>query len=94
MGKVIDIRCTTGEWCYFVTQCGAETVDRIDIQEELVKPAKQATSGQGMGNCKVSMQLGDATDTPYYLMWPLVYLSPVLYHLQLLKSISKNCIVC
>ena len=58
---MIDIGCKTGEWSYFAVQCGAETVDGIDIQEELVKRAKQATSGMD----KVRIQLGDATDMPY-----------------------------
>lgn len=59
--RVLDIGCGSGEWCYIAAQYGAETVDGLDIQEGMVKLAKQSTSGLD----KVRIQLGDATDMPY-----------------------------
>ena len=59
--KVLDIGCGTGEWCYLAAKCGAKTIDGLDIQEEMVKRAKQATSGLD----KVHIQVGNASDMPY-----------------------------
>jgi len=59
--KVLDIGCGSGEWCYIAAQSGAKTVDGLDIQEDMVKLAKQATSDKDM----VHIQVGDAADMLY-----------------------------
>ena len=59
--KVLDIGCGYGEWCHLAAQYGAKAVDGIDIQEEMVELAKQATSGLD----KVHIQVGDASNLPY-----------------------------
>ena len=59
--KVLDIGCGVGDWCCLAAQYGAKTVHGFDIQEEMVKLAKQATSHLDM----VHIQVGDAADMPY-----------------------------
>ena len=59
--KVVDIGCGTGNWCYKAALCGAKSVDGFDIQEEMVKLAKQATSQFG----NVNICIGDVMDMPY-----------------------------
>ena len=59
--KVLDVGCGFGDWCYFAAQCGAKTIDGLDIQEGMVELAKQATSDLD----KVHIQVGDASNLPY-----------------------------
>ena len=59
--KVLDVGCGIGNWCYKAAQCGAKSVDGIDIQEEMVQLAKQATSQFS----SVNIRVGDATKLPY-----------------------------
>ena len=59
--RVLDIGCGVGNWCYLAAQYGAVTVDGFDIQEEMVKLAKQATSHLD----QVHIQVGDAVNVPY-----------------------------
>ena len=59
--KVLDIGCGVGDWCSLVAQCGAKTVDGLDIQEEMVELAKQATSHLD----NVHIQVGDVAGMPY-----------------------------
>ena len=59
--KVLDIGCGTGDWCCKAAQYGAMSVDGFDIQEEMVKMAKRATSQFNT----VNIQLGDAMNMPY-----------------------------
>ena len=59
--KVLDIGCGYGEWCHLAAQYGAKAVNGIDIQEEMVELAKQATSDLDM----VHIQVGDASNLPY-----------------------------
>ena len=59
--RVLDIGCGVGDWCALVTQCGAKSVHGFDIQEEMVKLAKQATSHLD----NVHIQVGDAANMPY-----------------------------
>jgi len=59
--KVLDIGCGVGNWCCLAAQYGAKTVDGFDIQEEMVKLAKQATSHLSVVNIKV----GDVINMPY-----------------------------
>ena len=42
--KVLDIGCGIGNWCYKAAECGAKSVDGFDIQEGMVRHAKEATS--------------------------------------------------
>ena len=59
--KVLDIGCGTGDWCCKAAQYGAMSVDGFDIQEEMVKMAKRATSQFNA----VNIQLGDVMNMPY-----------------------------
>jgi len=59
--KILDIGCGSGNWCVTAAQYGAKSVDGFDIQPEMVKLAKQATSHLDM----VRIQVGDAADMPY-----------------------------
>ena len=59
--KVVDIGCGTGNWCYKAALSGAKSVDGLDIQEEMVELAKQATSQFG----NVNICVGDVMDVPY-----------------------------
>ena len=42
--RVLDIGCRAGDWCCLAAQYGAKSVEGFDIQEEMVKLAKQATA--------------------------------------------------
>ena len=60
--RVLDVGCGVGDWCCLAAQYGAKSVDGFDIQPEMVKLAKQATSHlQDM----VHIQVGDVADMPY-----------------------------
>ena len=59
--RVLDIGCGVGDWCCLAAHCGAKTIDGFDIQEDMVKLAKQATSHLD----KVHIQLGDVACMPY-----------------------------
>ena len=59
--RVLDIGCGVGDWCCLAAECGAKTVDGLDIQEEMVELAKQATSHLDT----VHIQVGDAANMPY-----------------------------
>ena len=59
--KVLDIGCGSGNWSYKAAQCGAKSVDGIDINEHMVKFAKQTCSQLSTVNIRV----GDATKMPY-----------------------------
>ena len=59
--KVLDVACGSGIWSYKAAQSGAKSVDGFDIQEEMVKLAKQATSQFNTVNIRV----GDVMDMPY-----------------------------
>ena len=59
--RFLDIGCGVGYWCYTAAQYGAKTVDGFDIQEEMVKQAKKATSELD----NVYIQVGSVTNMPY-----------------------------
>jgi len=59
--KVLDIGCGPGDWSYQGALCGAKSVDGFDINEEMVKLAKQATSQFST----VNIQVGDVMKMPY-----------------------------
>ena len=59
--RVLDIGCGVGDWCCLAAQYGAAKVEGFDIQEEMVKLAKQATSHLD----NVHIQVGDVADMPY-----------------------------
>ena len=61
--RVLDIGCGGGNWCVTAAQYGANKNNSdFDIQPEMVKLAKQATSHlQDM----VHIQVGNAEDMPY-----------------------------
>ena len=59
--RVLDIGCGVGDWCCLSVQYGAATVEGFDIQEEMVKLAKQATSHLD----QVHIQVGDVANMPY-----------------------------
>ena len=59
--RVLDIGCGVGDWCCLAAHCGAIRVDGFDIQEEMVKLAKQATSHLDT----VHIQLGNVAQMPY-----------------------------
>ena len=59
--RVLDIGCGVGDWCYLAAQYGAKSVDGFNIQEEMVKLAKQATSHLDM----VHIKAGDVSRMPY-----------------------------
>ena len=59
--KILDVGCGTGNWCFKVAQSGARSVDGFDIQEDMVRLAKQATSQFGT----VNIHAGDVMDMPY-----------------------------
>jgi len=59
--KVLDIGCGPGNWTYKAALCGAKSVDGFDINEEMVKLAKQATSQFST----VNICVGDMMKMPY-----------------------------
>ena len=59
--RVLDIGCGKGIWCYNPAKCGAKSVDGLDMHEEMVELAKQATSQYSM----VTITNGDLKDMPY-----------------------------
>lgn len=59
--KVLDIGCGTGDWSYLAAVCGAKSVDGFDIQEEMVRLSKQATSQFA----SVNICVGDVMSMPY-----------------------------
>lgn len=59
--RVLDVGCGMGDWCYTTAQSGSKSVDGFDIQEDMVKLAKQATSDLDT----VHIQVGDAANMPY-----------------------------
>ena len=59
--RVLDIGCGVGDWCCRAAQYGAKSVNGFDIQEEMVKLAKQATSHLDM----VHIKAGDVSSMPY-----------------------------
>ena len=59
--KILDIGCGTGDWSYLAAACGAKSVDGFDIQEEMVRAAKQATSQFAT----VNICVGDVMKMPY-----------------------------
>ena len=59
--RVLDIGCEVGDWCCLAAHFGAIRVDGFDIQEGMVKLAKQATSHLDT----VHIQLGDVVQMPY-----------------------------
>ena len=62
MGKrVVDIGCGPGQWSRMAAECGAKTVDGFDVQEEMVRAAKQAT----LQFSNVKIKLGDVRNMPY-----------------------------
>ena len=59
--RVLDIGCGVGDWCCLAAHCGAITVNGFDIQEEMVKLARQMTIHLDT----VHIQLGDVAQMPY-----------------------------
>ena len=59
--KVLDIGCGSGDWACLAAECGAKSVDGFDIQEGMVKLAKQATAQYS----SVHICIGDVIDMPY-----------------------------
>ena len=59
--RVLDIGCGKGIWCYNPAKCGAKSVDGLDVHEEMVQLARQATSQYSM----VTISTGDLKDMPY-----------------------------
>ena len=59
--KVLDIGCGTGIWCYQAARLGAESVQGFDIQEDIVRLAKQATAELKT----VNIAVGDIENMPY-----------------------------
>ena len=59
--RVLDIGCGVGDWCCRAAQYGAKSVNGFDIEEEMVKLAKQATSHLDM----VHIKAGDVSSMPY-----------------------------
>ena len=53
--RVLDIGCGVRDWCCLAAQYGAKTVDGFDIQEEMVKLAKQTTSHLDMVHYKLEI---------------------------------------
>ena len=62
-GRVIlDIGCGLGDWSCLAVECGARSVKGFDIQEDMVKLAKQATARYGSS---VNICAGDVMKMPY-----------------------------
>ena len=59
--RFLDIGCGIGDWCYTAALFNAKTVDGFDIQEKIVKRAKQATAELG----NIDIQVGNAGNMPY-----------------------------
>jgi len=59
--KVLDIGCGTGFWMKLAAECGAASVDGLDLSVDMVLKAKETTAG--LGNVIVSV--GDAANMPY-----------------------------
>ena len=59
--RVLDIGCGPGYWCCEAAECGAKSVDGLDIQEGIVEQAKKATAQYN----SVSISIGDVTAMPY-----------------------------
>ena len=60
--RILDIGCGPGKWSCYAVECGAKSVDGFDIQEDMVKLAKQATAQYGSS---VSICAGDVMKMPY-----------------------------
>ena len=88
--KVLDIGCGIGNWCYKAAESGAKSIDGFDIQEEMVKHAKQATSQFST----VSTCVGDVMNMPYDDNTFDVVISfyvTCAFDLRLVLTILKNC---
>ena len=59
--KILDIGCGPGDWSCQAAEYGAESVDGFDIQEDMVKLAKQAA----VQYSSVSICVGDVVKMPY-----------------------------
>lgn len=59
--RILDIGCGAGDWSYLAAVSGAKSVDGFDIQEEMVRLAKQATSQFST----VNICVGDVMSMPY-----------------------------
>ena len=59
--NILDIGCGSGHWCCKAAKYGPKSVDGFDIQEDMVKLAKQATSQFST----VNICHGDVMDMPY-----------------------------
>ena len=58
---ILDIGCGPGDWSCLAAEYGAESVDGFDIQEEMVKLAKQAAKKY----YSVNICVGDVMHMPY-----------------------------
>jgi len=59
--KVLDVGCGTGPWTYQAAKCGAKLVHGFDIQHDMVKLARQATSEFS----NVHIKVGNVMKMPY-----------------------------
>ena len=59
--RVLDIGCGNGDWSYHAAVSGARSVDGFDIQEDMVRSSKQATSQF----TSVNIRIGDVRNMPY-----------------------------
>jgi len=59
--KVLDVGCGPGKWTYQAAKCGAKLVHGFDIQDDMVKLARQATSEYS----NVHIKVGNVMKMPY-----------------------------